>query len=75
MNDFIIISPKVRVMPKLKTKNWKSSSMMDILGHLKQPPGQLVDWAEGEQGRIGERIVGEAFTGALGNADSQQSGA
>lgn len=39
---------------------------MDILGHLNQPPGQLVDWAEGEQGRIGEWIVGEAFTEALG---------
>ena len=50
-------------LPKLKPKNWKSSSMMDILGRLNQPPGQLVDWDEGEEGRTGERSVGEAFPG------------
>ena len=37
--------------------------MMDILDHLNQPPGQLVDWAEGEEGRTGERSVGEALPG------------
>ena len=50
-------------LPKLKSKNWKSSSMMDISGHLNQLPGQLMDWAEGEQGRISEWLVGKAFTG------------
>ena len=37
--------------------------MMDTSGHLNQLPGQLTDWAEGEQGRISEWLVGKAFIG------------
>lgn len=47
--------------------------MMDILDHLNQPPGQLVDWAEGEEGRTGERSVGEALPGGTRERGFSQS--